>query len=226
MKTFKPLILICLAFFTLLTGCKKDKKRPDCKIVTVNIGTQTFVINYDEQNRIANVVSGSTTRTYVYTGATITITETNGGSFSKRKIVTVGANNMPVNIREEQNTAGTVWLNSALDYNGTELSRLTQTGSGGGAPIVVTYTWANGNPVSASTGSTTNVVVVDASKPAQTGDFSWFTAMYHEWVTVLKPKNLITTVAGSTFSYTFDSDNKISSLITGGTTVNYNYTCN
>lgn len=226
MKTFKFLTLICIAFFTLLTSCKKDKKQPNCKIITVNMGAQNFVINYDEQNRIASVVSGSTTRTYVYTGSTITITETNGGSFSKRRIVTVGANNMPVNLREEQNTAGTLWMNSAFEYNGTELSRLTQTGSGGTAPMVVTYTWANGNPVSASSGSTTNVIAVDASKPAQAGDFSWFSAFYHEWITVLKPKNLITSIAGSTFTYTFDSDNKISSLISGGTTVSYNYTCN
>ncbi len=226
MKTLKPLILIGIAFFTLVTSCKKDKKLPNCKIVTLNTGAQTLVINYDEQNRIASIVSGSTTRTYVYTGSTITITETNGGSFSKRKIVTVGANNMPVNIREEQNTAGTLWQNDAFDYNGTELSRLTRTGSGSTSPLIVTYTWANGNPVSSSGGTTTNLIGVDASKPSQVGDFSWFTAIFHEWVTVLKPKNLITSIASNTITYTFDSDNKINSMISGGTTVSYNYSCN
>lgn len=227
MNTFKTLILFCLAFFTVLTGCKKDKKRaPTCKIVTVTAVGETMVINYDDQNRIASIVSGNVTRAYVYTGLTITITQTNAGSFLKRKIVTVGANNMPVNVREERNTTGSVWANDVLEYNGTELLRITTTQSSGAAPIVQTFTWANGNPVANTNASFTSPITVDASKPSQAGDFAWHAGIMNYWVDILKTKNMITAIGSTAITYTFDTNNNISSMISGSIPFNYNYSCN
>ena len=215
-----------------MAGCKKDKdeaKKPDCRIITVTPTTSgsSFNISYNSDGKISTISTGSDITSFAYSGSTIIATTTNSGTFGSKKIITLNANGMATNVKTEFNASGTDWSNDVYEYSGTELIKATTTSSSGGAPNVSTVTWSNGNLVSISSGSGVSTLDYFTDKPAQTGDYLSLAQLVAGYQ-IYKTKNAIKSLfSGSTitsFDYSFDGDNKITSLTaTGGSNITYSY---
>ncbi len=229
MKTFKSLALIYIAFFTLLTSCKKDKtNEQQCKVLTVTTDVGNYVFTYDANGRYSTITRGTKVVNYEYSGSTVIINSTYNGSFFHKITATMNDYNMPVNIRLEKNTAGTEWNNYFMEYNGEQLTRRTDTYHDGSAARVVNYTWVNGNMVTATTNSgTTTTITYNESKATQTADFLSISGLLSDdGFTMIKNRNLVSSFNGMPVTYTFDVNNKITSANIGtAATYNYQYTC-
>ncbi|HMR17899.1 MAG TPA: hypothetical protein PKA53_01250 [Sphingobacterium sp.] len=228
------ILLLCLS---LTIACSKKKKddpepiKPTCRIITAGTGATAYNITYNDEGRISKVTAGSSIRTYEYTGNTVIVHTTNAGAFSKKNTYTLNSNGFVTNKRTENNEAGTDWDNAEFLYNGgTQLIKLTYTGSAGGPPTIATFSWANGN-IQPDAGT----FEYYTDKPKQSGDFIYYQELFeHDGMKVFNPKNAVKslTVGSSTLlmTYTADQDEKITSMtIQRGTladVVNYQYQCN
>ena len=231
MKTFQLATTATLAMMILFAGCKKDKddkKKPDCRIITITPTTGNSInVSYNSDGKVSTVSTGNDITTFAYSGNTIIGTTNTSGAFSSKKIITLGSNGLATNVKTETNTSGTNWNNDAYEYSGTELIKATSTSSGGGTPSVSTLIWSNGNIVSATSGSNVSTLDFFTDKPAQTGDYLQLAQLITGFQ-IYKTKNAIKSLlSGSTitsFDYNFDTDGKITSLTaTGGSNITYTY---
>ncbi len=230
MKTFKPLILFCIIFFSFLTACKKDKTQEQhCKILTVTTDVGNYAFTYDANGRYSTISRDNKVVRYEYSGSTVIVNATINGTFFHKITATLNDYNMPVSIRLEKNTTGTEWNNYFMEYNGEQLTRRTDTYHDGSTPRVVNYTWANGNMVSTTSSSgTTNTITYDESKASQTADFLSIAGLLSDdGFIMIKNRNVLSSFNGMPVTYTFDANNNIvSANIGSAATYNYQYTCN
>ncbi|MCL6523050.1 MAG: DUF4595 domain-containing protein [Thermoflavifilum sp.] len=239
MKTKIVLCALLFPAFFLGIGCKKkDKelKKPDCRIITVSQSSgDSFYFTYNTDGKVQTITQGTLSTTFTYSGQTAIATTTDNGTFKYKKIITFNDNGLATNIKTEYNLSGTDWTNDALEYSGTQLVKYTSTSSNGGTPFVQTVTWTNGNPTTISTvsgGSSTYTLEYYTDKLFQPGDY-FHINYFIQGIQVIKAKNLIKSISSGSeitnFSYSFDSDGKISSLTvitgTGTKTYNYQYLC-
>jgi hypothetical protein len=234
MKTLKSLGILSAALFIigLSSGCKKDKdepKQPNCKIINVTSSTgDAYTVAYNSDGKISSLTSGSSVTTFAYSGNTAIATTNISGVFDSRKIITTNSDGLAVNIRTENDAAGTVWTNQAQQFNGTEILTSTLTSSSGGSPSVTTFTWSNGNMISATSGgSPTTTLEYDTNKPAQTGDYLHLAQLLAGYE-VYRSKNLVKSLmSGATinsFDYSFGTNGVISAItITGGSASTFTY---
>lgn len=237
MKTTQLATAVTLFSIITLGACKKDKdeaKKPDCRIITITpspSGT-SFNITYNSEGKVSTVSSGNDVTTFAYSGNTIIGTTNTSGTFSSKKIITLGSNGLATNVKTEYNTSGTNWSNDLYEYSGTELIKATSTSSGGGTPSVSTLTWSNGNIVSVTSGSSVSTLDYFTDKPAQEGDYLYIAQLIGGFQ-IYKTKNAIKSLlSGSSitsFDYNFDSEGKIISLTASGSsnvTYSYQHQCN
>ncbi|MFT3979137.1 MAG: hypothetical protein QM687_01615 [Ferruginibacter sp.] len=221
--------LLCLSMTTIFSACSKDDDTPACKIITItpSAGTGTN-ITYNDDGSIHSISSGTSVKTFAYSGNTAIATEMNSGVFSSKVIITNNSSGLATNVRTENDMAGTSWSNLAFEYSGTQLIKQTSTNSSGGTPGVTTVAWTNGNPTEVSSGGS-NIQTIDyySDKRSQTGDY-WDIAQTMQGYRIIRAKNPIKSIlSGSTItnlSYGFNADGNITSLnATGGSTITYNY---
>jgi hypothetical protein len=232
----KKLFLMAVLITAVLASCKKDSTpQPICRIITITPsggGTLLYNLSYNSDGKLSTSSYGSNTTTFSYVGNTIIETTTNGGAFGSKKTVTLNANGLASNVKTENNVAGTVWDNTVYEYSGTELIKSTNTNSAGDPAGISTFTWSGGNMVSITSGSSTSAISYYTDKPSQTGDYLSVLQLLFGF-DLYRVKNAIkSSVSGSSttsYSYTFDTDGKITSVsVTGNstTTLTYQYQCN
>ncbi|MBC7936857.1 MAG: hypothetical protein H7Y86_16030 [Rhizobacter sp.] len=225
---FFLMTLLCLGMMTLFSGCSKDDPKPTCRIITItpNAGTANN-ISYNTEGKISNITTGNTVTTYAYSGNNAVATTTTSGTFDSKRIITSNSNGLTINMRTENDMAGTSWSNLAFEYSGTELIKQTSTSSSGGTPDITTVTWTGGNPTTITSGANVQTVEYYTDKPSQTGDY-WDIAQTLQGYRIIKAKNPIKSLfAGGSISnldYVFDGDGKIITLnATGASNITYNY---
>lgn len=233
MKRFPSRILTAAALLLLITfnGCKKnkdEKKKPQCRIITVTISPSTYIynINYNAEGKVGTFSSNDDLTTYTYNGNTATGTTTAGGIFSVKKIITSNVNGLTTNVRNEYNAAGTSWNNTLYEYSGTELIKVTLT-TNSGSPVIGMYTWNNGNIVSFSSSGVTSEYDYYTDKPAGDGEYLYLSHLLNN-IQIYRTKNALKSVrtgsAVKNFNYTYDGDGKITSVtVSGGSNVTYTY---
>jgi hypothetical protein len=237
MKTTQLATAAALLTIISLAGCKKDKdeaKKPDCRIITITPtpSGSAFNISYNSDGKISTISTGSDVTTFAYSGNTVIATTTNSGTFSSKKIITLNAQGLATNVKTENNASGTDWNNDLYEYSGTELIKATSTSSTGGTPSVSTLTWSNGNLVSITSGSNVSTIDYFTDKPAQVGDYLHIAQLvggFQIYRTKNAIKSLLSGSSITSFDYSFDADNKITSLTATGSsnvTFTYQHQCN
>jgi len=224
--------------FGTFTRCKKNNdKAPECRIISATgvPGGASYQLTYDNTGKLSRVVLGQGVITYDYTGNgnMVTVTNMDSGQFRSRTVVTLNPVGLASNVRVEDDLTGATWSNTSYEYNGDELSRSTSTSSAGGAPSVSTYTWSDGNMISATTDPTgpmpsTSTFEYYTDKPRQNGDFLLLLQLLQGYE-IYRNKNLIKGISGAVLTYIFAKDGKIASLeVAEGTTsfLDYQYQCN
>lgn len=232
MKTIRLTTLTSLLMILAFASCKKDKdekKKPNCRIITITPSTSgnSFNISYNSEGKISSISTGNDVTTFAYSGNTIIGTTTTSGTFSSKKIITLNSNGLATNVKTEFNAAGTNWSNDLYEYSGTELIKATSTSSSGGTPSVSTLTWSNGNLTSITSGSSVSTIDYYTDKPAQEGDYLDIAQLVGGFQ-IYKTKNAIKSLfSGSSitsFDYNFDGDGKITALTaSGGSNITYTY---
>jgi hypothetical protein len=155
-KTLRIIITVAALSLTIagiISGCKKNSdKRPACSIIAAASPSLATVyhLSYNSDGKLNSVTAGATIVTYEYTGNTSIATTLDSGRFFSKKIIILNAAGLAINVRAENNPAGTDWSNNVNEYSGAELIKSTSTSSVGGSPLITTYTWLNQNLVSAT----------------------------------------------------------------------------
>jgi len=225
------ILLLCLILTTACSKKNKDNPEPICRIVMAGGEGLLFHISYNQEGKISKVTVGSTTRTYEYSGNTAVVHTTVGGAFFSQTTYTLNNNGFVTNKRIEFNEAGTDWINTVFLYNeNTQLIKITVTESSDDLPATYTYTWENGNMITAPGGRTYEYYT---DKPQQPGDYNYFDELFeHDGMKINNSKNAVKSTkidATVSITYTEDQDGKITSLTTQrGTsieTMNYEYQC-
>src|SRR5689334_13541609 len=217
MKTTQFATAVTLLSILTLGACKKDKdevKKPDCRIITITPSPSgsSFNISYNSDGKISTISTGNDVTTFAYSGNTIIGTTNTSGSFSSKKIITLGSNGLATNVKTEYNTTGTNWNNDVYEYSGTELIKATSTSSSGGTPSVSTLSWSNGNIVSVTSGSSVTTLEFFTDKPAQEGDYldiAQLVGGFQIYKTKNAIKSLLSGSSITSFSYNFDAGGKI-----------------
>jgi hypothetical protein len=240
LKTFLTYLLLAITIISF-TNCSKSDSAPQkpkqtCHIITVSENSTTYNISYNSDGKITKVAYDTYVSSFTYGGNAIIINTTNSGSFSTKRTITLNDNGLVINIRDEYDASVTTLSNSALDYRGDELIKLTSTSNSGGAPSVTTYSWTNGNLTDVTSDSYSQTYDYYTDKPVADWDYLRFQLQlsYGNSVNIINNKNMIkSTSDGSTttnFGYTFDEDGKVTAVSTNdGTTadiLNYQYQCN
>ena len=239
MKTRKILIVVVLIFVVtgVFTECKKNNdEKKTCRLTTANFPRTNIVyqLSYNSNGKLSSVTIGDTVTTYTYSGNTTIATSFESGTFIRKNILTLNDAGLTANIRTEIDITGNNWHNKAYEYNGVELIKSTLTFSTGTSSSVTTYTWSNGNMVSVTSASVTNILDYYLDKPNQGGDaFNQSPFLVYQFIQgyeIYRTKNLLKSIAGETFAYDFRPDGNISSVraISGNandTIVKYEYQC-
>lgn len=234
MKPLKILITAALSLFItgIFSGCEKNNDTMlMCRIIASASPSTGIVthLSYNSDGKLNSATAGTTTATYEYTGNTVTITTMSSGTFLSKRIATLNAAGLAINVRTESNSTGTIWSNDAYEYSGEELIKSTNTSSTGSSPVVSTYSWFNQNLITSITGSTISPIDYYTDKPRQNGDYLSYAQLIQGYE-IIRSKNLVKALTGSTFTYEFSSDGNISSVAFSSgnntTTLNYQYECN
>ena len=229
-KIFATAFLLFTAI-VVLDACKKNNDKKTCHISEISSPTSTEKnsFSYDVSGRLSQLISGGSLTTYSYSGSTTTVTILDSGKFLSRTTIFNNDAGLAINVRIEYDETGTIWNNQFFEYSGDELSKSTNTSSDLPKPIITTYTWSNGNMVSAKTDTTTTTYGYYTDKLRQTGDYFLLVQMIQGYE-IIRNKNLLKSVSGSTLSYEPGPDGNISTLsvTTGGSTtsIDLHYLCN
>lgn len=236
MKKNQLFSTLFISFFisTFLLSCKKNTEtaKRDCKIVALTSGSNAIAFTYDADGRLSAKISATAIDKFAYNGNTIIITNSTGSVINTITTVILNANGLAANV-STSDSAGTNFFNTALEYNGTELSKSTSSSFPGGDTTITTYTYSGGNLVSSQSGSNITTFNYSSDILSQDGDF-WNNVNLQQGYEIFKTKNAVTSVESdgniSTTNYDFDAEGKIISLtgISNGTvlTINYQYQCN
>lgn len=234
MRTLKTFILASLVMATTGTfiACKKNNnKKKNCELVEANIpGSGDILFSYNSDGKVSKAGIGvGSVNTFSYKGDSVIVLNTDSGVFQSKNTYAINSAGLATYQRTEYDQTGTNWTIVNYEYNSDELSKSTTTSSSGVAPTVSTYTWFDHNMVAQTSGTTTTVYEYYTDKPEQSGDYLAFTQLI-QGATIVRNKNLLKSITGSTFNYAFNSDGNISALEITGTgsaaVFNYTYQCN
>jgi hypothetical protein len=231
----KSLFAVCVlaTMVIVFNGCKKnhDDKKKNCRIITATAipAGGGYIFTYGADGKLTSASFGPSLIQYVNTGTTKIVTTTTNGQFVSKLIVINNAAGLALNVRTENNPAGTNWSNTAYEYIGEELKKSTTTDSSGTTLAVTDYVWVNHNMVTGtSAGGTPTTFDYFLDKLHQPGDF-FFLLQTLQGYEIYRPKNLLKEFGGSTFTYDFNAEGNISLLgvISGGNTtfLQYQYQC-
>lgn len=236
--------IISVMFILFASGCKKDNTTnsptPPVKACKITSATRksgsssvTYTLSYDDSGRVSTVAyngSDAYTKHFSYDGKKIYV-YTEAGVNSSTDTIMLNSAGSITNIKE---TVPNAVYNSVYTYdaNGVLIHSSTQQDSY--PPVTLDYTFNNGDLLylAGSDGSKDTLSFysdkpVVIGEPEQFHQLSYFGACYY------KNKHLQKTLDSDpyhfTFSYNFDSDGKITSVISnyGATadTLSYTYTC-
>ncbi|HMH23847.1 MAG TPA: DUF4595 domain-containing protein [Puia sp.] len=193
-----------------------------------------FALTYGSDDKLSKVIAStdgitSLTKTYTYSGKKIYIA-TDVGANSSTDTVTL--NDAGMVALDKLTTNISVFITTySYNSNGELQSVVTQQDNY--PPSTTVYTFLNGDAVKLVTGTDTDVLGYDLNKLSVLGDLNDFHQLYYLGAFYLKNKHLVTSSKDDpnsvTYSYTYDSDGKITSVIyvNGSitTTRTYTYTC-
>jgi hypothetical protein len=131
-----------------LVSCKKNDiaSKPACKIASFTSGTDATIFTYNSIGQEGSIIT-STLSKFIYSSNTIKITNTTGSTINTLTTDTLNANGLASNTTVKD-TTGVDTNKGSYNYNGSELSRVIFTASGGGVPDPTNYTWSGGNMIS------------------------------------------------------------------------------
>ncbi len=245
MKTSKlASIILASAFAAILTpGCKKNKTDLQktvgnaCKIVsairTSASSSVTYTLTYDDSGRISRLNYNGTdayTKHFSYAGKLIYV-NTDAGVNSSTDTIALNNAGFISNIKE---TVPNAVYNSGYTYDANGILTKSTSQQDSYPAVTLNYTFSNGDLLytSASDGSK-DTSSYYSDKPATIGDpeqfyqFSSFGAYYSKNKHL--KKGLDSDPYHFTYSYTFDSDGKITSVISNygqtSDTLVYKYSC-
>lgn len=237
------LMILYATFFLAIFSCKKkdttipDRKETKCRISKItNADGKEIMITYNVDGTYKKIENGENgnTVTSVYNGNAIvlTIADNVTGKITSKNTFLLNNHEMAYgqNITS-YDAAGTVTgsINVANEYIDRQLVKSTSTSSGDATSKVITYHWADGNLVSETSESYTNVYEYDTGKPAQAGDYFMIAgAMTGLDIThLVRNKNLLIGINGDPVNYSFDTEGKIISISKSGVfTYTIEYECN
>lgn len=209
----KPILLaFCIA--GSLVGCRKEcSPIRDCTNITALLHSSGnwYQFLYNSDGKPASERNGSRITTYVYNGNITTVTTLDSGRFVSRIIITLNDLKLATNVRQENNEAGTRWNNTVYEYNGETVATSTTTSSSGGIPEVSVYIWTNQNLSSVISGNTTHTFTYYTDKRMQQGDYLGLLQL-RQGYEIYRNKNLLRSISGTNFTYTFGPGDKITSV--------------
>jgi len=236
-STIAANVAVATLFLIAIGGCRKKYERPPvikpCLLSTVtSVATgnvESFF--YDDHNRLSLVHSGYESFLYEYGTNTKTITERDAGTFVSRTHVTMNGAGLATNVKVETIEDGSTFSNTRYEYDGEQLTRSTLTFSWDTDSVITTYTWSNGNVVSAKEGvGVARPFEYYTDKLRQDGDILQLTQTVSGYE-IYRTRNLVKAFDNGTFIYSFDTKGKIRSvnIVSGenndSSVYNYGYQC-
>jgi YD repeat-containing protein len=234
MKTLRILnaTILILTIAGTFNGCKKSNdKKPACRIIAVATTPtgSAYDLSYNGDGKLSRVTLGNNVTIFEYAATTTIVTTLDSGVFISKTTVRENADGLATNVRREYDVAGTNWTNDVYEYNGVELARSTSTSATSDSASIGTYRWSNGNMVAAISGTTITTLDYYTDRSRQKGDYLYL-AQSLQGFEVYRNKNMLKSLSTSRFSYDFDADGKVTSVIinSGGSTsfLDYRYQCN
>lgn len=240
-----------------LGGCKKDETpgKPTCRInqLTENLPnkTITYAISYNTDRKISAVSSNGTSISYAYGTNSTVLTVKFSDSTSVTATYTLGSDGKPVNLHEVFSD-NSDWENVSYVYSNAELSKAIYTSSYEPNSSGEYFAWKDGNLDSIIDTRNQDTTIYTFSyytdNTYQPGDYIYYDAITGDGeinpfpgLPELVTRNLIKSFAlrvrlapyeneNSDITYTFDADDKISSMdiestLTKSTLVSYQYDC-
>ena len=238
---FIPIAITLIVASLLITSCSKDKddKQKSCRVTAATVtgsgSTTSYVLSYDDQDRLASVQSTSggsvDVSLFTYTNNVILITRaTNGTIGSVDSIVLNGAGLLQY--LKNRTVGSNDYSESVVTYNGNEVTTITSS-SNGGSTNSQTAVFSGGNLSSIAYGSSISTYAYDTQHEFQPGDYLYFAQYSQYGCFYIKNKNVLqSTTSGSStqqFNYTYDSDGRISGAqVISGSSISslaYTYSC-
>ena len=238
MKPGVTLILIILLF-----SCSKKESgmqtivppKTNCLIASANYSggalNFTYTLTYNDDGKISKLVYDGVSayvKTFTYSGNMIYINL--NGVYSATDTITLNSAGMMVTHKE---TTDTAVYNTTFTYdaNGQVISSTTQQNN---LPAVTTnYTFTNGDLTNTSVGGMKDTTVYSLDKPAVIGNLDDFDQLIYYGASYYSNKHLKQSFSSwpyyYTFTYTYDQDGKITSVVSNDGTAlesfNFNYAC-
>lgn len=212
----KRLFFVAVLFTMGLLSCKKDTvTQPSSRISKIkNESGKAITILYNEQGRYKSIDNEFNDDLYSmeYNDRTIliTITKKSTGALSEKKYISTNVSGMVTSSRTDSYDNNTIIgsIISLYEYDGTELVK--QTIQSGTAPYYSnTYSWNDGNVTNETTSSAVNAYDYYIDQAWQQGDYLNLTMLLSEGVEasrIIKNRNLIKSVNGTTVVITYDFD--------------------
>jgi hypothetical protein len=245
MKTTYPLLIIAMLSLFVSPSCSKKSSSPaqTCQIITITdvlgSSTTTFNLTYDNEGRLSTEQeigsSGTTNKVFTYSGTT-ELVSTTYGSGSTTDSITLNSDGL---LQTDYFTDGTTENLTTYTYSGEECQKTVQTAISGSTPAqTAVYSWTDGNATSINSGTTSDVLTYDQTKPSQAGDYFQISQLINSGGIYIKNTNLVSGFTSNTggtntifnFTYTSDNTGKITQLVAtyGSTTetISYQYSCN
>jgi hypothetical protein len=217
----KTVFIITIVTSLLLAGCGKHNSTPkktNCHINNISVEGTSYVINYNADGKIKTMAnSDNYIWNYTYTGNTIMIIETQGGTFLCKFTIQLNNSGLPISYFAEPDQSGTNWTKYDYEYNGSALSKETITDVSGIIKIV-NFTFDGNNIVLGDNGFAFDYYTDKRQQPGDYLEYSQLLGSGDGFVfNCFLNKNLMKSFRDQTgetasFTYDFDSDGKITSM--------------
>ena len=89
---------------------------------------------------------------------------------------------MGLNVRTDDDSTGTSWLNQSYAYDGDELMRSTTTASYSSIVAISSYSWSNHNMVSIAAGATISSLKYYTNQPSKSAIISALFTLYRDMI--------------------------------------------
>jgi YD repeat-containing protein len=210
--------------------------KTDCRIASANYSggalNFTYTLFYTDDGKISKLVYDGVSayvKTFTYSGNMIYINLNGIHSATD----TISLNSAGLMVTHKETTDTSVYNTSfAYDANGQVVSSTTLQDNL--PPVTTNYVFMNGDLTNASVGRMKDTTVYSSDKPAVIGNLDDFDQLIYYGASYYTNKHLKQSFSSwpyhYTFTYTYDEDGKITSVVSNdGTaieTFNFNYTCN
>ena len=216
------LIKISLPFVFILLLFER-RAQAQCRIVKmVSDSGKTLQFTYDTAGRVSKITeTGGRIACFDYANNIVVATETLRDSIVYKRIITLAADGMMINLFEESYPDGSPqWSYTSYSYHGKELTGTTTITSKQATPSQTSILWSNGNFISEQTtdAPAANLFTYYTDQAMQPGDF-WhinLLASLGMGDRLYRNKNLLKSIQTENgtvlLSYQYDTEGKISSM--------------